>query len=174
MNDLYEEKKEELDKRREEDPIFVVEKSAEILSKHVKKIVDDHAGELDDYIDTVNNILLKNEPTNAELNKIIMNIPVLVYYLSAKTESVSLRENVAKEVYKDVYHTTLLTSTGTDTVKKSKAEERSQKEKLTSIAYTNAYKTLNYKVDIALELLNSAKKVLSARLSEMAMERGDK
>ena len=87
-------------------------------------------------------------------------------------EQLGIRDDIAKAVYKETYHTTRASQDkGTVADKDSLAELNSQQELLTSICYTRAWKTMKSKVENAQELLQSCKKVLSRRMTEAELTR---
>ena len=85
-------------------------------------------------------------------------------------EQLGIRDDIAKAVYKEMYHTARASQDkGTVADKDSLAELASQEQYIVSSAYTRAYKTLKAKVENAQELLSSCKKVLTRRMTEMSL-----
>ena len=88
------------------------------------------------------------------------------------TEQLGIRDDIAKAVYKEMYHTARASQDkGTVADKDSLAELASQEQYIVSSAYSRAYKTLKSKVENAQELLGSVKKVLSRRMAEYELTR---
>ena len=82
-------------------------------------------------------------------------------------EYLGIRDDIAKAVYKEMYHTARANqSSGTVADKDSLAELASQEEYIVSAAYNRAYRCMKTKVENAQELLQSCKKVLSRRMQE--------
>ena len=93
-------------------------------------------------------------------------------FASGMVEQLGIRDDIAKAVYKETYHTARQSEDkGTVADKDSIAELSSQQELLTSICYTRAWKTMKAKVESAQELLQSCKKVLTRRMTEAELTR---
>ena len=64
-------------------------------------------------------------------------------------------------------------STGTVADKTAAAELATQNEYITHIAYSRAYKKIKNRMDMAMETLQSIKKVISRRITEMEVSSTD-
>ena len=146
-----------------------IEETSKEMDEIVNGIVKQYVVDLDRYVDFIRSILKdgQNPPTAEELDDFCLNLSTLIYYASAMSERLGIRDDIAKAIYKEVYHSARSgEAKGTVQDKNSLAELASQKEQLISIAYTRAYKIVGAKVDAAQELLQSCKKVISRRMSE--------
>ena len=146
-----------------------IEGTSSEMDEIVNGIVKQYVVDLDRYVDFIRSILKdgQNPPTAEELDDFCLNLSTLIYYASAMSERLGIRDDIARAIYKEVYHSARSgEAKGTVQDKNSLAELASQKEQLISIAYTRAYKIVGAKVDAAQELLQSCKKVISRRMNE--------
>lgn len=151
-----------------------VEKNSLIIDDIVNSIVSPYSSSLDKYVSFIKDCLKdgENPPTNEELDDFCMNLSTYIYFASGMTEHLGIRDDIAKAVYKEMYHTARASQeSGTVADKDSLAELASQEEFIVSAAYTRAYKIMKAKVENAQELLGSCKKVLSRRISEQELSR---
>ena len=146
-----------------------IEDHAQVLLDIVNSIIEPYCADLDRYVQFISECLKdgENPPTNDELDDFCMNLSTLIYFAGGMCEQLGIKDDIAKAVYKEVYHTTRSElGHGTIADKDSLAELQSQQEQMTSVCYTRAYKIMKAKVENAQELLGSCKKVLSRRMSE--------
>ncbi len=151
-----------------------VETNSKTINDIVNDIIHPYCKDLDNYVAFIWDCLAdgQNPPTDAELDDFCMNLSTYIYFAGGMVEQLGIRDDIAKAVYKETYHTSRSTQDkGTVADKDSIAELNSQQELLTSICYTRAWKTMKAKVENAQELLQSCKKVLSRRMTEMELTR---
>ena len=138
-----------------------VEDDSRAIDNIVDEIIQPYCSGLDKYVKFVSDILAdgENPPTNDELDDFCLNLSTQIYFASGMCERLGIKDDIARAVYKEVYHTARdAQMTGTVADKDSLAELASQQEQLTSICYTRAYKIVKAKVESAQELLSSCKK----------------
>lgn len=146
------------------------------LDEMVIFIVDKYCGELDEYMDGVNRALInysnkKVEIPISDLESIITNLAMLLYYANSSLERVGLKSDSAKVVEKYVYHKHREHATGTVQDKNTYADLKTQPEKLSTLIYERSYRLIKLKIDSGYELLSSMKKVLSSRMLEKQISR---
>lgn len=149
-----------------------VENNSKSINDIVDSIIKPYCKDLDDYVLFIKDCLAdgQNPPTDAELDDFCLNLSTYIYFAGGMVEQLGIRDDIAKAVYKEMYHTTRASmDKGTVADKDSIAELNSQQELLTSICYTRAWKTMKAKVENAQELLQSCKKVLTRRMTEMEL-----
>lgn len=149
-----------------------VEDNSKVLSDIVDDIIHPYCKDLDNYVEFVKDCLKNGErpASNRELEDFCMNLSTYIYYASGVVETLGIRDDISKAIWKEMYHSTRNNTTGgTVADKDSIAELSSQQEQLTNICYNRAYRIMKAKVDSAEELLQSAKKVLSHRMQEMEL-----
>ena len=151
-----------------------IEADSEVIDKIVDDIIRPYCKDLDKYILFIKDCLKdgENPPTTDELDDFCLNLSTYIYFAGGMCEQLGVRDDIAKAVYKEMYHTKRSElSSGTVADKDSLAELASQAESVTSFTYARAYKTMKAKVENAQELLSSVKKVLSHRIQEQELTR---
>jgi len=151
-----------------------IESNAGALDRIVDEIISPYCRDLDKYVRFIKDCLKdgENPPTNEELDDFCMNLSTYIYFAGGTCEYLGIRDDIAKAVYKEMYHTARANQdTGTVADKDSLAELASQEEFIVSAAYNRAYKIMKSKVENAQELLASVKKVLSRRIQEAELTR---
>ena len=148
---------------------YRVEENSKQMDDIVNNIIRPYTKDLDTYVLFIKDCLAdgQGQPTDTELDDFIMNLSTYIYFASGMCEQLGIRDDIAKAVYKEMYHSVRSDiDGGTVADKNSLAELEAQKENVVSIAYSRAYKIVKAKVESAQELLSSCKKVLSRRMSE--------
>lgn len=121
----------------------------------------------------ISNILADgtNPPTDEELEDMCMNLSAKIYFLSGACEQLGIKDDLSKAIKNEMFNKKRDEVTGTVADKDSYAELESQQEQITNICYSRAYKIVKNKVENAQELLQSCKKVLSRRMSELELSK---
>lgn len=151
-----------------------VDLDAKSLQEIVNSIIEPYCTDLDRYVDFVKTLLKDGEHplTEQELDDICINLPVYIYYASGMQEELGIKDDIARALYKEMYHSARdHIEKGTVADKDSLAELASQQELLTSMLYKRAYSTVKAKVAAAQEVLSSVKKIMSRRITEMELTR---
>jgi len=151
-----------------------VEGKSTIIDEIVGSIIQPYCKDLDKYVLFIKDCLKdgENPPTTDELDDFCLNLSTYIYFAGGMCEQLGIRDDIAKAVYKEMYHTARASQEkGTVADKDSLAELASQEEYIVSSSYTRAYKTMKSKVENAQELLASVKKVLSRRIQEAELTR---
>lgn len=151
-----------------------VDYDASKIEDIVNEIILPYCEELDKYVDFIKSILKDgdNPPTAAELDDFCMNLSVYLYYAGGMQERLGIKDDIARAIYKEVYHTNRDSiEKGTVADKDSLAELASQQEALISMAYKRAYGIMKMKVSAAQDILASCKKIISRRMAESELTR---
>lgn len=151
-----------------------VQTNSSYIEEIVDSVLNPFMKDLDAYVKKIQGRLQdkKNPPTDSELDDYCLNLSTMIYFASEGAERIGIRDGVAKTTYKEMYNTCRLNCRkGTALDKTNQAELQSLKESVVSMAYASAYKTAKAKVDCAMELLASVKKVISKRQDEMKLTR---
>lgn len=151
-----------------------VEGKSIVIDDIVDSIIQPYCKDLDKYVRFIKHCLKdgENPPTTDELDDFCLNLSTYIYFAGGMCEQLGIRDDIAKAVYKEMYHTARASQEkGTVADKDSLAELASQEQYIVSSSYTRAYKTMKAKVENAQELLSSVKKVLTRRMSEMELTR---
>lgn len=146
-----------------------INRNCDIVSSMIKDNVDDITNDLDYNVDKVNKELKKDITliSNESLHNYILRITTSLYYVYDNLENLGIRCDIAKAVYKDSYNTHFLSlSKGTIEDKKQFAELNSSYEHILKMINDRSYKIINGKIERAIEIINSLKKILSSRMTE--------
>lgn len=159
-----------------ESKITDIRRRVELDSGKIEEIVDSiikpYCEELDKYVDFIKSILKDedNPPTAQELDDFCINLSTYLYYAGGMQERLGIKDDIARAVYKEMYHSCRDSiEKGTVADKDSLAELASQEEALVSMAYKRAYGIMKMKVAAGQELLSSVKKVISRRITELEL-----
>lgn len=150
-----------------------VESNAQQLDELVDELVNSCCEELDKYILYVKSCLDDvDRPINdVELDDFIMTIPTLLYFTGNAQESLGIREDVARITELNKYNDIFINLEGTVAAKQSIAKLKTQDESIMTMVYQRACKKIKARIDSAYEILQSCKKVLSRRVSEMELSK---
>lgn len=147
-----------------------VENSVTNLSEMVDLILGDQLQEIDNYLTVVRQCFMaEQEILDSDLDKIVLQIPVYLYNLIVFAQQLEMRAGVAKEHATYAMNEAILGAAGTAQQKQATAENATVQDKLTELAYKTATKTVGRKIDGAMAILDSAKKVQQRRLKEKAL-----
>ena len=150
-----------------------VESLTAVVREMVKNIVDEACEELDKYMGVIDEILRdsSNPVSDEELEDFTLNLPSLLYLVSARREELKVKEDVAKAIHKDVYNRVREKAQGTVADKDTAADLAAQSEAITVIVLQRAGSTIKTREEAAWEMLNSVKKVLTRRIAELDLTR---
>ena len=157
-----------------EDKLHAVQGDVDVMSKELNDMVNvllqRYVGTLDEYMKQID-IKLGNssEVTMEELEGWVLNLPSLLYFASSALESLSIKEDVCKTIRTDVYNRSRELASGTVADKNMSASLACQTEDLALLIYSRAVKKMKARIDAAYEMLNSIKKVINYRVSEMEL-----
>lgn len=151
-----------------------VNDNSSVLDNIVDEIVQGCCEELDSYITYVKSVLaddnIKSIPTPI-LEDITISLPVILYQVSDAQEHMGIKEDIAKSTKLEVYNNAFNNANGTVNDKKAIAELQCQSESVVHTIYQRCYKIVKSRMDLGLELLQSVKKVLSKRITELELTR---
>lgn len=147
-----------------------IENLTDVVRSMVKTFVDEACGDLDKYMDQIDKILTNEEGTpvsDDELEDFTLNLPSLLYFTASRREALRIKEDVAKAIYKEVYNRVREKAQGTVADKDTAADLAAQAEAISVIVLQRAGSSIKAREEAAWEMLNSVKKVLSMRISEL-------
>ena len=147
-----------------------IESKSVQVNQMVAAILGNSLSEIDGYIEKVRNTFLNStEIADSDLDKIILQIPVYIYYLTNLCQEIDVKKGVAAENAKYTENDFLMQATGTVAEKQAKASNNSIKDRIVQLAYKGAASLIQTKMNAAMEILASAKKVQQRRLEEMRL-----
>lgn len=140
------------------------------VSEMVNNIIGDNCKEIDVYIDKVRDSFLNDSQLlDSDLDKIILKIPVYIYHLTQILQEIDIRKGISAENAKYTENEVLLQSTGTVAEKQAKAVNATINSRVVQLAYKTASSLVQAKMNGAMEILSSAKRVQQRRLEEIKL-----
>lgn len=111
-----------------------------------------------------------NSLTDDTLEKHILELANILYFTGSAQENLGIKEDTCKAIRQEVYSKAREQATGkTVADKTAQAELISQAETMTLAIYSRAYKKVKLRMDAGYEMLNSLKKVMNKRITEMEL-----
>lgn len=111
-----------------------------------------------------------NSLTDDTLEKHILELANILYFTGSAQEDLGIKEDTCKAIRQEVYSKAREQATGkTVADKTAQAELIAQAETMTLSIYSRAYKKVKLRMDSGYEMLNSLKKVMNKRITEMEL-----
>ena len=150
-----------------------VDEDSEYIQQIVDHLVESCCSTLDEYVKYISGLLANSsaEVTNDQLDDIILTIPTLMYFVGTQQEKYGIKRDVSKASKMIIYNKVFKETAGIQADKKSAAEKATFDEDMVATIYSSAYDTIKSKLAYATELLQSAKKVVSRRMTEIELTR---
>ena len=148
-----------------------VDSVSETIRKISDKLLRKYCIDLDFEMKKIGNILLYSQTlSDTELEFEILNLANILYYTGSAQEDLGIKEDTCKAIRQEVYSKAREQATGkTVADKTAQAELISQAETMTLAIYSRAYKKVKLRMDAGYEMLNSLKKVMNKRITEMEL-----
>ena len=143
-----------------------VELDSRTLNKIVDTIVSKYSRELDEVIDKMQELLKNSDNlTDDQLLYYTSLIPTYIYFAGNGLESLGVEKDTASANKREIYSDAYMKATGTVKDKSSEAFNIALQETFIEVAYDRAYKKLKLKIEHAVLVANSVKKVLDYRIN---------
>lgn len=147
-----------------------VDNISDTIKEISDKFVTKYCGELDEEMKKIGNMLICSQNmTDNELDFEILNLANILYFVGAGQEDLGIKEDTCKAIRQEVYSFYRNEANGTVADKTALAELACQKETMTLAIYSRAYKKVKLRMDAGYEMLNSLKKVMNKRITEMEL-----
>lgn len=152
-----------------------VEEKSVTVERIVDNIVTKYSHELDAEIDNIKTLLDNSQRlSDGEIESIVMRLPIFMYYGVNGLENLGVESDMAKAVKAEVYNDKYLETDGTIPERTHQAELNTMNEQMISVAFSRAYKKLKSKIDQAENVFSGAKKVLTKRMQDIELQKGDR
>ena len=153
-----------------EDIMQNVDNISDTIQKISDKLVNNYCKDLDDLMSIIREELQDNGGiTDAELEFHIMDLANTLYFTGSTQEDLGIKEDTCKAIRQEVYLKARDSGKGTVADKTTRAELAAQSETLTLAIYSRTYKKVKLKVEAGYEMLNSLKKIMNRRISELEL-----
>lgn len=155
--------------------IDIVVKNVDNISATIKelsdKLVEKYCTPLDVEMEVIRLELKENNSlTDDTLEKHILELANILYFTGSAQEDLGIKEDTCKAIRQEVYSKAREQATGkTIADKTAQAELIAQTETMTLAIYSRAYKKVKLRMDAGYEMLNSLKKVMNKRITEMEL-----
>lgn len=148
-----------------------VDSLSDTIKEISDKLVTKYCKDLDDLMSVIGEELQDNKGiTDTELEFHILDLANTLYFTGSAQEDLGIKEDTCKAIRQEVYSKAREQSTGkTVADKTAQAELISQTETMTLAIYSRAYKKVKLRMDAGYEMLNSLKKVMNKRITEMEL-----
>lgn len=152
-----------------------VESNAETIEKIVDQLVSKYNSDLDKCINEAKELLDKKDKlTDYEIENITLRVPIYMYYGVHGLETLGIQLDNAKAIKTTKYNEYYMEAQGTISDKTAEAENLVIPEHLMVVCYERAYKKLKSKVEVATQICQATRKVLTKRISEIEVSRNDR
>lgn len=154
-----------------EEIMETVDSISETIRKISDKLLRKYCIDLDSEMKKIGNILLYSQTlSDTELEFEILNLANILYFTGSAQEDLGIKEDTCKAIRQEVYSKAREQATGkTVADKTAQAELIAQAETMTLAIYSRAYKKVKLRMDAGYEMLNSLKKVMNKRITEMEL-----
>lgn len=147
-----------------------VENNSKIIQDISGSLVESYCKPLDVEMDVIRLELKDNNALSDDtLEKHILELANILYFTGSAQEDLGIKEDICKSIRQEVYSFYRNEANGTVADKTALAELACQKETMTLAIYSRAYKKVKLRMDAGYEMLNSLKKVMNKRITEMEL-----
>ena len=135
------------------------------------RLVKKYCSDLDNFMQVTRDIITRNEGiSDVQLEQAILELANKLYFTGSAQEDLGIKEDTCKAIRQEVYSKAREQATGkTVADKTAQAELIAQAETMTLAIYSRAYKKVKLRMDAGYEMLNSLKKVMNKRITEMEL-----
>ena len=153
-----------------EDIMKNVDSISDTIKEISDKLVTKYCDDLDDLMIDIKSILTNDTMTDSYLETAILDLANTLYFTGSAQEDLGIKEDTCKAIRQEVYSKAREQATGkTVADKTAQAELIAQAETMTLAIYSRAYKKVKLRMDAGYEMLNSLKKVMNKRITEMEL-----
>lgn len=147
-----------------------VDNQSKIIQEISDSLVREYCLELDTVLGVIREELRTDKVlTDETLEYRILELANTLYFTGSAQEDLGIKEDTCKAIRQEVYSKAREEATGTIADKTAKAELIAQQETIVLSIYSRAYKKVKLRMDAGYEMLNSLKKVMNKRITEMEL-----
>lgn len=149
-------------------------KKVDNISNNINKISNElaksYCKDLDELMSLIHTAISADVVTDSYLEIAILDLANILYFTGSAQEDLGIKEDTCKAIRQEVYSKAREQATGkTVADKTAQAELIAQAETMTLAIYSRAYKKVKLRMDAGYEMLNSLKKVMNKRITEMEL-----
>ena len=147
-----------------------VDNTSNMIKEISDNLVEKYCEELDTIMNELHNLLGSSKELSTDtIQNYILYLANTLYFVGSAQEDLGIKEDTCKAIRQEVYSRAREEATGTVADKTAKAELISQQETIVLNIYSRAYKKVKLRMDAGYEMLNSLKKVMNKRITEMEL-----
>ena len=148
-----------------------VDNTSDMIKEISDNLVENYCAELDTIMNELHNLLgSSGELSTDTIQNYILYLANTLYFTGSAQEDLGIKEDTCKAIRQEVYSKAREQATGkTVADKTAQAELIAQAETMTLAIYSRAYKKVKLRMDAGYEMLNSLKKVMNKRITEMEL-----
>ena len=157
--------------RRDKTPASIMNKvdnTALVIKEISDKLVKEYCEDLDIVISDIKSCILTGIDDKL-LENFIIELANTLYFTGSAQEDLGIKEDTCKAIRAEIYNKTYEDSKGTVAQKNALSELATQQETIVLNIYSRAYKKVKLRMEAGYEMLNSLKKVMNKRISEMEL-----
>lgn len=158
--------------RRDKTPASIMNKvdnTALVVKEISDKLVKEYCDELDELMLNIRDLLNSDCMGDNELETCILDLANTLYFTGSAQEDLGIKEDTCRAIRQELFNKLREDATGTIADKNSIAELGTQQESVVLAIYSRAYRKVKLRMDAGYEMLNSLKKVMNKRISEMEL-----
>lgn len=145
-----------------------VDNTALVVKEISDKLVKEYCEDLDNIMKDIGEDILQGIQ-DSTLESYIIELANTLYFTGSAQEDLGIKEDTCKAIRTEIYNKTYEDSIGTVAQKNALSELATQQETIVLNIYSRAYKKVKLRMDAGYEMLNSLKKVMNKRISEMEL-----
>lgn len=153
-----------------EDIMQNVDNVSDTIKELSDNLVRKYCKDLNILMLNIQGFIKANNVTDEFLETSILDLANILYFTGSAQEDLGIKEDTCKAIRQEVYSKAREQATGkTVADKTAQAELIAQAETMTLAIYSRAYKKVKLRMDAGYEMLNSLKKVMNKRITEMEL-----
>lgn len=153
-----------------EDIMQNVDNISDTIRRISDGLVKRYCSDLDNFMQVTRDLIIRNgDITDVQLEQAILELANILYFTGSAQEDLGIKEDTCKAIRQEVYLKARDSGKGTVADKTARAELAAQSETLTLAIYSRTYKKVKLKVEAGYEMLNSLKKIMNRRISELEL-----
>lgn len=145
-----------------------VDNTANIVKEISDKLVKEYCEDLDNIMKDIGEDILQGIQ-DSTLESYIIELANILYFTGSAQEDLGIKEDTCRAIRQELYNNARDNVAGTVADKNAVAELVVSQETIVLNIYTRAYKKVKLRMEAGYEMLNSLKKVMNKRISEMEL-----
>lgn len=147
-----------------------VNKYSDTIKDVSDNLVAEYCSDLDNVMSGLRELIYSpHSISNEALECYILDLANTLYFTGSAQEDLGVKEDTCRSIRQELYNKVRDNSSGTVADKNALAELAVQQETIVVSIYSRAYKKVKLRMESGYEMLNSLKKIMNKRISEMEL-----